>query len=63
MTTTPKNTDKKSAKIYYTKEQLLHFYREMLSIRRFEERADWRILPPLYWTRSRCGGDAGGNHT
>jgi pyruvate dehydrogenase E1 component alpha subunit len=39
MTTTPKNTDKKSAKIYYTKEQLLHFYREMLSIRRFEERA------------------------
>jgi pyruvate dehydrogenase E1 component alpha subunit len=39
MTTTPKNTDKKSAKISYTKEQLLHFYREMLSIRRFEERA------------------------
>ena len=39
MTTTKKPADKKVARASYTKDQLLHFYREMLSIRRFEERA------------------------
>jgi pyruvate dehydrogenase E1 component alpha subunit len=39
MTTTKKPADKKPEKASYTKDQLLHFYREMLSIRRFEERA------------------------